>query len=161
MPNGPRLILPNVCYHIITRGNQRQTVFLNEDDFEAYIARIRLYKKRRGFLLYGYCLMPNHIHIVGEPQKPKYLAKFMQGLSRSYTAYFNKKYQKVGHLWQNRYKSKVIAKDAYLIDCIQYVEYNPVKAGLTKAAGEYRWSSYPERALGSNKGKRILNDIIL
>jgi len=162
MPSGPRLLLAHACYHLIMRGNQRQTVFLNEIDYKAYLARIRLYKKRHMFLLYGYCLMPNHIHIVGEPRKPKDLAKFMQGVSRSYTAYFNRRYKKVGHLWQGRYKSKIIAKDAYLVDCIQYAEHNPIRAGLSKTAGEYCWSSYQERALGlNNSRKRLLNEITM
>jgi len=102
MPTGPRLLLANACYHIITRGNQRQQVFLEERDYKAYLLSLRRYKKRYGFLLYGFCLMPNHIHLVGEPKELKGLAKFMQGLTRSYTAYFNRKYKKVGHLWQGR-----------------------------------------------------------
>ncbi len=161
MPNGPRFLLDNACYHIITRGNQKQAVFLNTEDYEVYIDRLRLYKKRHPFLLYGYCLMPNHIHIVGMPEEKKLLSKFMQGVSRSYTAFFNRKYEKVGHLWQGRYKSKVIAKDGYLIDCIQYIEHNPVRANIAKAAGDYPWSSYQERVLGTAKGKKILNDIAL
>jgi len=74
--------------------------------------------------------MPNHIHLIGEPVHPKKLPKFMQCLHRSYTAYFNNKYNKVGHLWQGRFKTKIIAKDKYLIQCIAYVEQNPVRANL-------------------------------
>ncbi|OGX44909.1 MAG: hypothetical protein A3G38_03150 [Omnitrophica WOR_2 bacterium RIFCSPLOWO2_12_FULL_51_8] len=153
--------MEHACYHLITRGNQRQAVFLDKADYQEYLARLCLYKKRHPFLLYGYCLMPNHIHIVGEPHELKDLARFMQGLLRSYTAYFNKRYKKVGHLCQGRFKSKVIAKDRYLIDCIQYVENNPVRANLAKAIGEYHWSSYQERALGSGNGKKLLNEIRL
>lgn len=131
----------------------------DEKDYQEYLSRLRLYKKRHPFLLYGYCLMPNHIHIVGQPHEVKNLAKFMQGVSRSYTAYFNKRYKKCGHLWQDRFKSKVIAKDRYLVDCIHYVEHNPVRANLVKAAAEYLWSSYRERALGHGKGKILLNEI--
>ncbi|MFH0826320.1 MAG: transposase [Candidatus Omnitrophota bacterium] len=80
----------------MTRGNQRQQLFWEEKDYRVYLATLRRYKKRCGFLLYGFCLMPNHIHLVGEPKEVKDLARFMQGLRRSYTAYFNKKYKKVG-----------------------------------------------------------------
>lgn len=161
MPNGPRFLLKHACYHLITRGNQRQVVFLDENDYREYLARLRLYKKRHPFLLYGYCLMPNHVHLVGKPQELQNLAKFMQGVSRSYTAYFNKRYKKVGHLWQGRFKSRVIAKDGYLVDCIQYVEHNPIRTHLSKSAGEYHWSSYQERALKSTDSKKLLNEIQL
>ena len=79
MPNGPRLLLEHVCYHIITRGNQRQAVFLDEKDYHAYLARMKLYKKRHPLSIYGYCLMPNHIHIVGEPRELKHLSKLCKG----------------------------------------------------------------------------------
>ncbi len=89
------------------------------------------------------------------------MAKFMQGLSRAYTAYFNKRYKKVGHLWQGRFKSKVIVKDSYLIDCIHYVEFNPVRAKIVNSAGEYRWSSYQERVLDKNSFIRLLDQLQL
>ena len=119
MPTGPRLLLKNACYPVITRGNQKQQAFLDEKDYSAYFSRLKKYKKRFKFLLYGFCLMPNHIHLLGEPKEARNLAKTMQGLNRSYTAYFNKRYKKVGHLWQGRFKSKVIVKNNYLIECIQ------------------------------------------
>lgn len=161
MPTGPRFLLEHACYHIITRGNQRQQVFLDTTDYEEYLLRLKRYKKRFDFRIYGFCLMPNHIHIIGEPEETTNLAKFMQGVSRSYTAHFNKRYKKVGHLRQGRFKSKVIVKDGYLIDCIQYVEYNPVRAEIAKAAGEYRWSSFRERALEQNRNSRLLDELRL
>ena len=85
----------------------------------------------------------------------------MQGLSRSYTAYFNKRYKKVGHLWQDRFKSKVIVKDNYLIDCIHYIELNPVRANMVKAAGDYAWSSYRERLLGKAVNGKLLDELHL
>lgn len=159
MPTGPRFLLAGACYHIITRGNQRQAVFLDEKDYYVYLSSMKRYKRRYGFLLYGFCLMPNHVHIVGQAKELSNLAKFMQGLSRSYTAYFNKQYNKVGHLWQGRFKSKIIAKDGYLIDCIQYIEHNPLRANIVKSALEYRWSSYRERTLSQNNGLKLLDEM--
>lgn len=161
MPTRPRLLLENACYHVITRGNQRQQVFLGEKDYQAYLLALRRYKKRYGFLLYGFCLMPNHIHLLGETREPGNLAKFMQGLNRSYTAYFNKRYKKVGHLWQGRFKSKVIVKDGYLLDCIHYTELNPLRANLVKAAGDYLWNSHRERVLTQNTGNKLLDTLYL
>lgn len=161
MPTGPRLLLPNVCYHIIMRGNQRQKVFFDNQDYKKYLLILRKYKKKHGFLLYGFCLMPNHIHLVGEPKQPTNMGRFMQVLSRSYTGYFNKRYNKVGHLWQGRFKSKVIVKDNYFIDCIHYIELNPVRANLVKAAYEYCWSSHRERALEENNGLAVVDKMHL
>ena len=161
MPAGPRLLIKNACYHITTRGNQRQQIFFDEKDYKRYLLILRKFKRKFSFLLYGYCLMPNHIHLIGEPKLSVSMAKFMQGLSRSYTAYFNKRYKKVGHLWQGRFKSKVIIKDNYLIDCTHYVEFNPVRAKIVNSAGEYYWSSYQERILGKNTFIRLLDQLQL
>ncbi len=161
MPTGPRLLIDNACYHIITRGNQQQEVFLRPQDYETYISVLRKLKRKYNFLLYGYCLMPNHVHLVGEPTITKDLSRFMQSLNRTYTAYFNKNYQKVGHLWQGRFISKVITKDKYLLDCIEYIELNPVRANLVRTAGDYAWSSYKERILSGETKDKLINNLEL
>ena len=161
MPSGPRLLLDNVLYHIISRGNQQQKTFIDNEDFEYYLMRLRKYKRRYEFLLYAYCLMPNHPHILGEIKNPKDLSCFMHDLTRSYTAYFNKKYKKVGHLWQGRFKSKIVTKDQYLIDCINYIELNPVRAGLVKSPMDWPYSSYRERVLDADKRYSILDDLVI
>ncbi len=155
-----RLLIKNACYHIYIRGNQKQIVFKERCDFEFYLSQLKRYKRKYSFLLFGYCLMPNHIHLVGEPTAPEKLSKFMQCLQRSYTAYYNKKYNKVGHLWQDRFKAKVIVKDRYLIDCIAYVEQNPIRANLIKNIKEYEFSSYSERNL-SEKSFRVIDKLLL
>ena len=105
--------------------------------------------------------MPNHIHLLGEISIISDLSHFMSSLQRSYTAYFNKKYNKVGHLWQGRFKTKVIIKDRYLFDCINYIESNPAKANIVSNIGEYKWSSYTERTLDENNEKPLVNNIVL
>lgn len=159
MPNIPRLLIENACYHLIARGNQKQKVFLGEKDYHEYLERLKAYKKKFDFRLYGYCLMPNHVHLLGQIEVTGNLSKFMQGIALSYALHFNNKYAKVGHLWQGRFKNKVIAKDQYLVDCINYIELNPVRAEIVKAPHEYIWSSYKERVLGS--GLKILNKLTL
>jgi len=161
MPTGPRVVMDNVCYHIITRGNQKQRIFRENSDYREYLDRLRKYKKRCSFSLYAYCLMPNHIHLLGEIQKASELASLMSSLLRSYTAYFNNKYGKVGHLWQGRFKSKIILKDRYLIDCINYIEANPVRANISTTLDEYSWSSYRERVLGRLTEIPLLNGLPL
>ncbi|MBN3037934.1 MAG: transposase [Candidatus Omnitrophica bacterium] len=152
-----RPILENACYHIITRGNQKQNIFIKDKDYREYLNRVRYYKNEYKFRLYGYCLMPNHVHMVGEIEKAKNLSKFMHGINRSYTAYFNDTYDKVGHLWQGRFKSKIIVKDRYLFDCINYVETNPIRAAICTAPYEYKWSSYAIRVLEIEKRGCLLD----
>lgn len=155
MPRRTRLLIPNACYHIIQRGNQKQNIFLEGADFEKYLEILLRYKRKYDFKLYAYCLMPNHIHLIVEVKNGNDLAKIMQGVSLTYTLWFNKKYGKVGHLWQGRFKNMVIQKDRYLIDCLNYIEYNPVRANLVLSPLDYMWSSWKYRTL--NISSSLLN----
>ncbi|MBU1147734.1 MAG: transposase [Candidatus Omnitrophica bacterium] len=161
MPSGPRLLLENVCYHITSRGNQKQKTFIEDEDFQYYLAKLRKYKCQYEFSLYAHCLMPNHPHLLGEIKNPKDLSSFMHALTRSYTAYFNKKYKKVGHLWQGRFRSRIVTKDEYLINCINYIELNPVRAELVKSPMDWPYSSYRERVLGADRKHSMLDDLAI
>jgi len=149
MPRTARITLENAFYHIITRGNQKQLVFRDAADYEKYLSILTKYKKRYKFRLYCFCLMPNHVHLVVEVQNPLVLNKIMRGLNLSYTLYFNSRYEKVGHLWQDRFKSKIIEKDAYLLECMNYIEANPIRASLVSRLEVYAWSSYHFRKINS------------
>jgi putative transposase len=150
MPRVARVTIENACYHIITRGNQKQSVFLEPQDYEKYLYLLTKYKRRYKFKLYCFCLMPNHVHLIIEVQDPFKLNKIMKSLNLTYTLYYNSKYKKVGHLWQDRFKSKIIEKDAYLLECINYIEANPLRAFLVSDISSYRWSSYVFRVAGNN-----------
>ena len=156
MPRKSRLLLNNVCYHIITRGNEKMTIFKDKDDFKKYLKFVTKYKGRYASRIYGWCLMNNHIHMIVESSN---LSKFMHGINLSYAKYFRYKYKGTGHFWQDRYKSFVIQKDGYLINCISYIEYNPVRAGLVLRPEDYSWSSYCARILG--KKENLLDDLML
>lgn len=151
-----RILMDNVYYHVIARGNQKQNVFLQQADFEKYLGLLKHYKRRYKFRLYAWCLMPNHVHLILEVNKPKELPKIIQGLNLGYARWFNKKYNKVGHLWQGRYKSLIIQKDRYVLDCINYIEENPLRANIKQKPFEYVWSSYRPRILGE---RAVLLDI--
>lgn len=155
MPRAARITMENTCYHIITRGNQKQSVFLNPQDYQRYLNILNKYKKRYNFKLYCFCLMPNHVHLIIEVEEPDILKKIMHGLNLSYTLFFNFKYKKVGHLWQDRFKSKIISKDAYLLECITYIENNPLRASLAEKIDDYPWNSYVFRA----KNSRLLDNL--
>lgn len=150
MSNARRILMEHVCYHLITRGNQKQKIFRYAEDYLLYLSLLRRFKRKYKFQVYAYCLMPNHVHIVGEIENHLTLSNFMHDLNRTYTLHFNNKHEKVGHLWQGRFKSMIISKDKYLIDCINYVETNPLRTNLVKGLSEYTWSSYNTRVLGKN-----------
>ncbi|MDD2688578.1 MAG: transposase [Candidatus Omnitrophica bacterium] len=158
MPRTARFTIDNGCYHIITRGNQKQLVFRDLHDYEIYLDILTKYKRKYKFKLYCYCLMPNHVHLIIEVSESKILSRIMKGVNQVYTSYFNSKYKKVGHLWQDRFLSKVIHRDAYLLDCINYIELNPIRADLVDNITKYSWTSY-NRCL--NQGKNILDDPII
>jgi putative transposase len=140
MARKPRIQFEGAFYHIIVRGNQWQDIFLDEADHRQYLERLYRYRNKCGFILYGYVLMTNHVHLLIEtPNDP--ISRIMQMVNFTYTQYFNKKYGKVGHLFQGRYKSYLCDKDSYLLSLVRYIHNNPVRAGLVEDAGAYAWSS--------------------
>ncbi|MFA5355888.1 MAG: transposase [Candidatus Omnitrophota bacterium] len=151
MPREARRLLENVCYHILSRGNQKQRTFFKEDDYLMYLELLGKYKVKFKFKLYGFCLMPNHVHLMVEPRIPKDISKAIGGLNLCYTQWFNREYNKVGHLWQDRFKSFIVAKDQYLINCINYIELNPIRAEIIHDPMEYKWSSYRSRLTGDKR----------
>jgi len=94
--------------------------------------------------------MSNHVHLVIDLDGTRNLAKPMQAINQSYTRHFNYKYHKSGHLWQGRFKSMILHKDKYLLDCINYIELNPVRARMVNGPLDYQWSSYRDRIMGTN-----------
>lgn len=146
MPRKPRIEFEGAFYHVIVRGNQRQKIFKDEDDFLKYLEILGRYKGRYQYLLYCYVLMNNHLHLLVEGGKTP-LSKILQGINQSYTAYFNRRYKTVGHLFQGRYKAILCDRDKYLLALIKYIHLNPVRAKVAKTPEEYRWSSHPSYAL--------------
>lgn len=138
-------------FHIITRGNNRMKIFQDELDYQHYLTLLRYYKTHYQIKIFAYCLMPNHVHLLVETTKANTLPKFMQGLNLAYSLYHKKRYDWNGYLWQGRYKSYLIEKGKYFAACIEYIESNPSKAGLTANNEEYLWCSKKE----SHNGNRM------
>lgn len=141
MPRPLRIHAPGILYHIISRGNQRQDVFLNEQDFRAYLHRIEETHALFPFRLYAYALMPNHIHLLLEVGEAP-ISKIMQTLQQRYTQYFNAKYKKIGHIFQGRFKSIICQRDGYLLELVRYLHLNPVRAKIVADPGDYPWTSH-------------------
>lgn len=140
MARQPRIHVAGAVYHVIARGNNREAVFKESSDKQLYLQLLQHYKEKFPYQLWAYVLMDNHVHllirVVDDP-----LAKIMQGVQLTYTQYFNKKYQRVGHVFQQRYKAKMCRQDRYLLTLLRYIHYNPVKAGIS-ADLNYPWSSH-------------------
>jgi len=141
----PRIEFEGAFYHVITRGNQRQKTFRDQEDFRKYLEILSNYKQRYNFLLYAYILMNNHVHLLLETAQTP-LSKILQGINQSYTMYFNKKYKTSGHLFQGRYKAILCDRDEYLLALIKYIHHNPLRAKIAELPDEYEWSSYRQYA---------------
>lgn len=140
MPRKPRVHVEGAFYHVLARGNHKQQIFHNDEDYLTYLRLVQKYSKRYDVELHGYVLMPNHIHLLIRVSTIP-LSSFMQGIQQSYTQIYNKQYEKVGHIFQGRFKSLYVDNDVYLLELIRYIHLNPVKAGLVEDPREYRWSS--------------------
>ncbi len=139
MPRKPRLEIAGY-YHIINRGVEQRVVFTEMEDYEYFIELLCFQSKNYGVTIHNYCLMSNHYHLLVEIHHEN-LSKFMRQLNSNYAIYFNKKYKRVGHLWQGRFKSWYVTDEAYLYTLILYIEQNPLKAGMVKNVTDYPYSS--------------------
>lgn len=149
MPRTARIAPRDYVYHVLTRGNNRQNIFKDEEDFGKYIEILKKYKVRYQYRLYHYVLMTNHVHLVIEATKEGgELSQIMKGINLSYAQHYKNRYKHTGHFWQDRFKSILISKDEYLLACGSYVELNPVRARMVEDPKEYRWSSYRANAYG-------------
>lgn len=132
-------------YHIMIRGNERKNLFLDDYDRLRFIDTLYEKKKEKEFELYAYCLMDNHVHLLIKEGSDE-LARIMKRINTSYAYYFNKKYKRIGHVFQDRYKSEIIEDEKYLLAAARYIHNNPVKAGIVKEASQYKWSSFGDYA---------------
>jgi len=140
MPRIARIVVPNYPHHITQRGNRRQNTFFTDDDYKQYLKMLSSSCKKGGVQIWGYCLMPNHVHIIAVPQETGSLRLAIGEAHRRYTRMINFRYGWRGHLWQARFSSFVM-DEKYLLAAARYVELNPVKSGLSATPEEYPWSS--------------------
>lgn len=152
MPRKARKKSPTGIYHIIMRGINRQSIFTDEEDKQNFIEALVRYKEISCYQLFAYCLMDNHVHILlAEQEEP--IATIIKRISSSYVMWFNKKYGRCGHLFQERFKSEIVDNDTYFLTVLRYIHQNPLKAHMVKDIAEYKWSSY----LGYTGESEIIN----
>jgi len=141
VPRIPRGQQGGYAYHVINRGKGRATVFHKAQDYEAFLSLLSDAKRRHRVKCFGFCLMPNHFHLVVEPAHQTALSQFMQWLLTSHVRRYHKHYGGSGHIWQGRFESFPVQRDEHLITVLRYVLQNPIRAGLSGTAREWNWSS--------------------
>ncbi len=157
MPRTARCLVGNEVYHVLNRGNGRQTVFAADPDYAEFLRLLRHAKDEYPVALFGYCVMPNHFHLVVRPESGDALSRFMQWLLTTHVRRHHRRRKTSGHVWQGRYKSFLIQEDAHLLMVMRYVERNPVRAELAESAKDWLWSSHCE-TLGI-RGGGLLDDL--
>ncbi len=143
MPRKAREKSESGIYHIMMRGINRQKVFKDDEDCLRFIQTLQKYKEQSDYAIYAYCLMGNHVHILLKTGTEP-LEQIMRRVCGSYVYWYNDKYQRIGNLFQDRFKSEPVDGDAYFLVVLRYIHQNPVKAGLVKNIEQYKWSSYKE-----------------
>ena len=145
MPREARMIDKDAIYHVMCRGNNKAKIFHVGHDYRKYISNLSRYKQLYKFKIYAFALLPNHLHMLIHPTSPVELSSLMRSLNISYSVWHNRRYACVGHVWQDRFRSRIINDDNDFIACMSYIEMNPVRARLTDAPQAYKWSSCSER----------------
>jgi putative transposase len=148
MARRPRLVLPAVPLHIIQRGNNRGPCFVCEADYLVYLTLIHQYAADAACEVHAYVLMTNHVHLLMSSADETAPSALMRRLGQHYVQYFNRRHARTGTLWEGRFRSCLVQDERYLLICQRYIELNPVRAGMAKDPGQYRWSSYHANANG-------------
>lgn len=165
MPSRIIPFLNDYFYHVYNRGSEKRPIFETQRDYQRFLKTLKYYQiegpkpkfshfpsllvnkldeSKRIVEIVGFCLMPNHFHLLIKQVRDNGITEFLSKLSNSYTKYYNTKYERVGHLFQGEFKGVLIESDEQLIHVSRYIHLNPLVSGLTKELDQYRWSSYRE-----------------
>jgi putative transposase len=136
-----RLEFSGALYHITSRGDHREDIFMDDVDRQSFLNILGQVCARTGWICHAYCLMDNHYHLVIDTPKPN-LAKGMRQLNGVYTQAFNRRHDRAGHVFQGRYKAIIVDRDRFFVDLCSYVVLNPVRTGKVRSVIHWRWSSY-------------------
>ncbi len=149
MARKPRFYMPGVPAHVMQRGHNREPIFFKDVDYLEYLKIFKKVADRFECQIHSYVLMTNHVHFLLTPSYSESISLLFQNLGREYVCYVNKTYQRSGTLWGGRHKGCIIDSSCYFLRCMQYIELNPVRAGMVNDPNDYAWSSYKANALGA------------
>ncbi|GBE28168.1 transposase IS200 like protein [bacterium BMS3Bbin03] len=152
-------IYPGNIYHILNRGNDKQNIFFEPENYLFFMRRLRHYVQKFDILVICYCLMPNHFHLCLEETVERGISRAMLGLQTSYAKAINKRRGHTGHVWQDTFKYVHVDTDEYLLHLTRYIHLNPVKAGMAEKAEDWEFSSYRDY-IGLRRGTLPKRDII-
>jgi len=141
MARKARVEIEGGLYHVITRGNNRQTIFTCNDDFQKFLSLLEIQKHKLPYFLYAYCLMSNHVHLLIERQADA-IGRIMHRVLTGYSQYYNRRYRKVGHVLQGRHNAILCQSDRYLSELVRYIHLNPVRAKMVRKPEAYEYSSH-------------------
>jgi len=162
MPRQPRIDIPGCLYHVIARGIEQRDIFIDEKDYSDFLTRLEENLEDTGSKCFAFCLLPNHFHLlVLRGHRP--LAELMRRLMTGYAVRFNRRYQRAGHLFQNRYKALLCDQDSYLLELVSYIHLNPLRAGLVrdpKGLAMYPWCGHGE-IVGRNRHLFLAKEDVL
>ena len=159
MPRVSRINIKSSFFHIITQGINKEYIFENTEDIEYYIKTMWDLKEEYEINIIAYCIMNNHTHTLIETEKSSELSKYMQRLNTKYAKYYNKKYERVGYVFRDRYKSEGIYSRRHLYNCIKYIYNNPVKAGICDKAEDYPYSHYKKMEMNDYDEQYVFLDV--
>jgi putative transposase len=146
MPRRARLLFPDYPIHLVQRGHNRQPVFFQRSDYMVYLDFLREYSSFYGSAVHAYVLMTNHVHLLATMDDVTMLAPFMKSVAQRYAQYINRRLERTGSVWEDRFHSSPITGDRYFLACQRYIELNPIRAQIVPSPGRYRWSSYAGNA---------------
>lgn len=149
-----RIEFAGALYHVTSRGDRQEEIYLNDKDRRLFLSEFYVVCKRFNWMVHSYCLMDNHYHLLIETPDGN-LSKGMRQLNGVYTQKFNRENKRVGHVFQGRYKSILVQKEAYLLELSRYIVLNPVRARMVRSAKDWPWSSYRATA-GLSRAERFL-----
>jgi len=149
MPTPPRIAYAGAYYHLVSRGNNKLEIFLDDTDRLEYLGTLSRLAKKFRLKIYAYVLMSNHVHLLLETLEAN-ISVAMHEINLAYSRYFNSKHGHTGHLFETRFKSRLLQKERYFLAVLRYIHLNPVKAGMVARPEDYRWSSHTGYLLGGD-----------
>jgi len=155
-----RIEFAGAFYHVTTRGNAREAIYLDDSDRKLFLELLANGCRRYHWRCHAYCLMDNHYHLLIETPEAN-LSKGMKYLNATYTQAFNRQHKRIGHIYQGRFKAILVEHDEYLTELARYIALNPVRAGMVRSAKDWPWSSYRATAGLSASPPCLLTDFVL
>lgn len=141
MPRKARVVSSTGIYHVMLRGVNQQTIFEDKEDFQYFITVLSKCKEICGYKIFAFCLMNNHVHILLE-EVAEPLAMIFKRICDRYVYWYNHKYNRTGHLFQDRFRSEPVENEKYFLTVLRYIFQNPVKAGIVPSVHQYPWCNY-------------------